>query len=525
MPSMMSRPSVRGGDWEAVRSPFVGGKVVNFFVILSFVVLAVVSAVLISMGFFQILIVPLGFVACIFFAAYIGRDQAESKFRRLAILSCLLYIISSIVWPRYVAVWLPGLPSINVQRIAGVLFVAMVLWGAVASRWFRAEVGWSMRSHRVFWIFLMLFVLFRTVSAAGSENVASSAYQLVNEMVVHVIAVLLGVILGSDWRLSKLFMKIVSVGFVVCFFVAIVEFYIGRNVFSSFVDPSNAYVQWALSEKARGGSYRVQSTFGHPLTFAEFASVGAGASIFIASQWKKSLFRWFGGAVFGVMGIAMVIFAGSRAGYGAVAVVASLLVVAPLANAIFRKRLSLTASVGWCFALIAICTALSFTAMLVYDYAFGEKAYSASNSARAIMLERGVAKTMDSPILGYGVGMAADLVGTPSGTGVSNYTVDSLYISYMVDSGFFAVMLFFAMSVSIVFGAFRLAFVGGSDYWLFWFVVGAAVLSMLIFKLVLSLHDNNYILFSLMGLTVARISGSRDEFNRPPATSKPALMA
>lgn len=492
------------------------GSIMKILVMLSFAALAVVSAVLISIGFYQILVIPLGLMACIFLMAHLGDDQAEAKFKRLAIISCLFYIGSSIVWPRYVALWIPSLPSINVQRIAGIVFVIVIFWGAVSSRWFRFEVGLSLRSHRFFWVGLILLVVFRTISVFFSVNVASSIYQLVNEMFVHFIAVLLGVLLGSEWRLSRLFMKTVSVGFVVCFFVAVVELAIGRNVFASFVDPANTYVQWAMSEKARGGAYRVQSTFGHPLTFAEFASVGAGASILVASQWKSKLVRWLGFAGFGLMGVAMVILAGSRAGYGAVAVVASILVISPLANAIFRKRLSLAASVAWSFALIAICTALSFSVMVVYDHAFGSKAYSASNSARVLMLERGVDKTLDSPIFGYGVGMAADLVGTPSGTGVSNYTVDSLYISYMVDSGFFAVAILFAISSLVVINVFRMALFGRPEDWLFWFVVGSAVVSMLIFKSVLSLPDNNYLLFSLMGLAVSRMSADTSEFVRDP---------
>ena len=477
----------------------------NALILIAFFSLCVFSALAISVGFYGFLMLPVAVVLAVIFAIYLV-GGVDKKFPRLFLISGFFYVIASILWPRYVAIWLPGLPSLNLPRIAGIIYLLLIFVGFFVSKWFREIVGQSIRNFSMFWIALLFFLIFRFVSVFSSADIGSALYQFVNETVVHVSLIFFGVSLGAkDYLLSRRIFAAISFAFFVCFAIGMVEWLTGKNIFSKFIDPSNNYALWAVSEKARSGSYRAQSTFGHPLTFAEFSAASVCLVLSTVSFVKNIGYRFVLYVISVCAAGGMVFLAGSRAGYGAVVIVCSLMLIAPLLVSITHKQLSLIAAVYWSFVVIVISVIFSVAILFVYDHAFGNRSEVKSNNARLLMYERGFLKALDSPLTGFGVGQAADLVGTPSGTGVSKYTVDSLYVSYVVESGYGALAAFVFILISSIVRVFRAAFFGDYKNWLFWFSIGVALVSCFVFKFILSLIDNNYLFFMLIGITVSVI--------------------
>jgi hypothetical protein len=471
--------------------------------------LSLLTSFAIGVNFYYFLAIPLGLsLVGILAVVFRHNDRLSSE---LLLYSALAYLVLSFLWPRYVAFWIPGLPSLNLQRIANVVVLFAMVSSVLSSRQFRSELVSSFTSFRLFWACFFIFELFRFVSIALSERFFASLYQFSNEFFVHAAFVFLGVYFGSNWKIFKLFVVAVLGSFVVVFFIAIAEYIYGGNLFSGFVDPSNSYVLWALSDKIRGGAYRVQSTFGHPLTFAEFSSVALCISLtYFGFSRRAGWFKVFIAGLLITIGVASVFLTRSRAGYVAAAVSCTLIFVGPLLVGILRRRISLAAASFWSFSIGFVFIAAVVVGFVVFDYAFGSKSYELSNSARLLMFTRGIDLLVESPVVGHGVGMAAEVIGIRAYNGVSQYTVDSLLVSYAVESGLFAIVAFIGCFLSAISSCFVSLVRSNDREWFIWYGVIIAILSFFIFKIILSLIDNSFFMFILMGVSVSSLAyGSR----------------
>lgn len=475
----------------------------DILITLAILFASVISIAAVTLEIYYAAIIPIA-IALLVGASVIFSGNNE-RLNKVLIYSFILYITSSLLWPRYVALWIPGLPSINLQRIATAFSLTMIAVSLLYGKWFRNEIFKSIKNNAIIWISIFTFVIFRFLSIFSSQDTGTSTYQYINEIFVHVIFIVAGVAIGSDVTRARWFALTITICFYIATIIGAIEYILGKNLFANFVDPTNAYVQWALSEKVRGGGYRSQSTFGHPLTYAEFASVGFCFAVYISSKTKKSFWKYLGITTAFLCATSAVITSGSRAGYGVFAVTASLIALAPLLNAIFRKKLNLKMVTIWAFLSILLAIIFTAAALIIYEHGFGEKSYAISNNARALMYERGLYLATKSPIFGYGLGMAADTIGIRSGNGVSQYTIDSLLLSLLVDSGVFVIISFFSVCIISTARSFSSAFKGNEENWFFWYALGSSILSMLLFKSILSLPDNNFLLFSLIGLSVCGI--------------------
>ncbi|MEK7882237.1 O-antigen ligase family protein [Methyloversatilis sp. NSM2] len=486
----------------------------RWVVVSFFSLLAVISALAISIGFFQFVILPAGLIGLVVFGAFLRGNARLAEF--MLLFAAIAYVILSFLWPRYVAFWVPGLPSINMQRIANiaVLFVMFSSLFSVPS--FRSKIGQSFRDYPFFWICFLLFEVFRFISIFFSSDFGVSVYQYINEIFVHAVFVFLGVFLGSSIKYFEIFVIAVSFCLVASFAVALIEVVRGGNLFAAFVDPDNAYVQWALSNKVRGGAYRAQSTFGHPLTYAEFASVALGISLCVLCFGKFGTKKVLVALALVGAAIGGVLLSRSRAGYAAAAVAGSLIFTAPFFSAIIRKTLSLRSATFWALSSSLVLTAVAAVAYVVVDHAFGSQSYDVSNSARITMFVRGWDLLLQSPIVGYGVGLAAEVIGVRAYSGVSRYTVDSLILSYAVDSGFVALLSFLGCVFAVLISALASLRNSSEKYWYIWYSMIASVLSFFVFKVILSLSDNNFFMYIIFGLIVSALSRSTSKIANPP---------
>ena len=476
--------------------------------IIFFIICVVVFAYFISIGFYQPLALPLACFLTLITYVFFRGDKNTNRIKNLLLISSLVYITSSLIWPKYVALRPPGLPPIGIQRFANLLALSSLVFAMFCSNWFRKEIANSFHRAKAFWIFLGMFVLFRFASVFVSPRPFSSAYIFLSDLFVHWPFIFAGILIGSSYRNLTLFSKIIACCFFINFFIVLSEYALGKNLFLQFVNTSIPELEWIMAEKTRSGFYRAQSIFTHSIVFAEFTSVSFCFTIFILSRIKNIIWRYITIISAVLCASAMVIMSGSRAGYIGTAIAVSLAAFSPLINSLFRRQMNLKIIALWSFLIIVVVVAVGALGLVVYDYALGKYADAASDNARILMLERTFDKLIESPIVGHGPGLGAELVGVEANRSVSAYTIDCLYISYTVDSGLFAVISFTALLIIGVTRTFRTSFYGNKENWLMWYMISLSIIVFALFKIILSLIENNFLLFVILGISVSETAQS-----------------
>jgi len=473
-----------------------------------------------SIGFYQIIIFPLACFFLLIVYAFFRGNKNQTRIKHLLLASSLIYITLSLVWPIYIAFHPPGFPPVNVHRFANLLVLSSFVFAMFSSDWFRKELANSFLNAKLFWIFFGTLVFFRIASVFVSKNPFSSMYTLMSDLFVHWFFIFAGLVIGSSRQNLLLFSKIIACCFFINFLLILPEFALGKNLFTPFVkDPNDPSVGFIMKEKLRGGLYRVQTVFTHPLVFAEFSSATFCFAVFVLSHIKNSFRR--NAAIFFtiICASAMGILSGSRTGYVAIAIAISLAIFSPLVNSLFRGKMNLKIAALWSFLIIVLTISISALGFLIYDYVLGKHTDTGSNMARIVMMEQTFVKLFESPIspiFGYGPGLGAELVGVYVGGVSSAFTIDSLFISYTIESGLFAVLSFITLLIIGAVKAFRISLFGEEKDWFLWYAIGLSIISFLLFKSILSLTENNFLLFVLLGISVsgAAQSGSMQKIIR-----------
>jgi hypothetical protein len=475
----------------------------SILIIISTFLLAFLCSIAMSLGIMYAAAIPFVITSALLLVLFFKNSEARSaKFLQFGVIA---FVASGLMWPRYAAFFLPGLPLINPQRIANAALIVIMMAVLVSNKYLREELRHSFSRFGMFWLFFLGFLFFRMASVVMSEDVGTSIYRFMQEFFVHVIFIVLGVHLGARKENIDQLLKVMVFGLLVVTLIASVEFILKKNVFSYFITPQNEYMAWALSDKLRDGVYRAKGTFDHPLTFSEFVAIATPLAIYFSvqrdSHFKKLLYL----AVVVICATTSILLSGSRSGYLAIAITAGITITAPAIFTIIHKRLTLKRAALWSFLLIGVSAILVVGAVIVYEYTLGRGAHSASDQARVEMLVRSMDLAPKSPLYGYGVGLAAQKVAVRT-TPLGDYTIDSIYLTFMVESGFGALGMFVLMLVYAIQTSWKSAANVDNTDWLFWSALGTALFSVVTFKSILSLLDNNYLMYILVGIAVSRIN-------------------
>jgi hypothetical protein len=467
----------------------------------------------ISIRFYYPLAIPvLGFIF-LFMIFFLRYDKNERRIKNLLWLSTISCIMLSFIWPRFVAFYVPGLPPINIQRFSNLLAIVSIILAIFFSHWFRKEFLDSYHHAKSFWNFFGLLCFFRFASIFSVDNFAQAfhaSYLLMSDFMAHWIFILAGIMIGANHRNLRIFTLIITCSFFLNFLIGSVEYVSGKNLFLPFVDLSNPDIEWIMRDKTRDGAYRVSSIFIHPIVFGEYTSASFCFAIYTCTQIKRTLLRNLSIFVTALCACAMVIMSNSRAGFVAVAITFSLITFSSLINSLFRKKITLKMITFWSFTLVIALIVISALSVIVYEYTFGSHATNASfelsNQARLDMLQRTFMKLTESPILGFGPGTAGEVVGVKVGAANSAFTIDSLFLSYTIESGIVAVLAFTALIIISIKRSFFISIKGNIDEWFLWYAIGSSIIAFALFKIILSLTINNFYLFTILGITVSRMA-------------------
>lgn len=411
-------------------------------------------------------------------------------------------VLTGFLWPNFAYVPIPALPTKNPQRLVWAAAIAYWLYTLSTNRELRERLARRLAQPGLVWLALGLLG-WRALSVPFSEYSGYGVFIVVREYFEYLPALMFALTwlrgLGDVRRLAR--WVTLAMG-VVCA-LALAEYLRGENLFLALVpyDPSNEnFLRAVVESKMRGGEYRVQGSFDHPLLLAQFLGVALPLALWLAwtdPSWRMRLFTI---ATLLVLP-AVMWFTRTRTALGLTAFVGALAATLVAIAAVRQPRAdggNLRAAIGLVGLAAVGVAVLAFMVQLAVGRTEEE---SSSTQVRLLMLERGLDAMIASPLVGDGPGVGgfqAAVIGTGG-----LVTLDSYWLMLLLESGLPALLMLLAMLAA---GSWRLvtAMAHGLDEAnLARLSLGLAMLSFALSTAVLGTPHNLPFMYLLIGALVA----------------------
>ncbi len=420
----------------------------------------------------------------------------------------LAFLAALILWPNYIAIAIPHLPWLTLLRIIVTPLIVVLLISLSVSTRFRRNLWEAIDTDRVLWRMLLAFVVIQTVSLAFTHDPVFSLNRYLvaqmNQTTIFVISCYVFTLPGFTERWVRMFL---ALAFVVCFF-GLWEEQIGTLPWAGHI-PSLLKIDGDLIEnllagaqRAAIGVHRVQSVATTPLGMAELLGLGAPFALHLAIARGPLAWRVLA-VIYLPLALFLILLADSR--LGIVALIGAVLFYMLIWGALRWRRdkgsLLAPALVMVYPAVFTVTILASFLVGRLRTAVWGSGGEQASNDARATQWAMAIPKILSHP-WGYGIGQAAREVGfkTPSGRG----TLDSYYITMLMDFGVLGFILFFGLFVRAAWSGGKVIVTmrpTGELTMLLPLVV--ALMNFLIIKSVFSQNANHPLVFMMLGAVVA----------------------
>lgn len=436
-------------------------------------------------------------------------DYSGSRYAKKAMFGWLFLLGAC---PAYLPFKFGPLPGLNPLRLALWITIALWVFDLVSSKTTRAHLLEALKYSKLFVTFAVFYVLWQIVCALFSE-ISVFSLQFVAKGLLPAFVVMLVSLTYCRTMLDvqRAVIFVLGGAFVTCV-AGLIEWRLQSNVFTKLLpsDPTQMEaMEWILIDKARSGVYRVSSTFSHPLALAEYLCMclplAAAACIFS----KKITSRIFFSLLFLLM-LLVIYLTQTRSAIVAVGVVlGSFGFLIGWRSAGNRKRLGI-ALFGWSVLLtlaIGSVALLGVTMSLIEGRNAGE---AGSTQARLEMASRAKTLVSEQPIIGYGPGLGALKIGHMANN-PNSLTIDSYYLSVVIETGLVGVMLFLGGMFFYFWGMGRAALqMDGVGSWVLPAIM-AAVAASLTIKIILSLQNNfDYLYFLIgLGLVIAQVAAKK----------------
>lgn len=452
----------------------------------------------------RVLVLPAG-LGLLVFSWMLRRNDARLPARGVFIL-LMVTVCLSVLWPRYVFFSLGG-PHVNPQTLT--VFVSL----AVIAFWVTYSPGFGNKLYRVIFssssigLLVVLWFGWRLLASALGEFALISVIDYARDLVYVSSFFLIGCAIATYEGGPKWMLRVLLASGLVVAALGLIEAFLQKNYFVQFASGGdNQAVADALKtimfDKIRDGNYRVQSTFDHPIVFAQFIAAVIPLAAYIAFFERHWLWRLIGILVV-PMGLLAIVKSGSRAGF------VSLAVAVGFVSVFVWLRSMTSKGIGRVFALAALPVFLFGLAVcyfVVQELVLGRSSSEAgSSSVRLKMVWDSITALYESPLWGFGHGMALSRAGVISGhTGVA--TLDSLFLTIALDSGYVGfvlfVMIFVLFTAKGAFAAIRLRDQEGARV----SMLVAAVLALLSTFSGLSISNNMTLLWLLVAISMPSIN-------------------
>lgn len=442
--------------------------------------------------------------------------------------SLMLWFIGlNIVWPNYVAFDLPGLPWITPTRLIVFGLLALVLYGVSTSSEFRSRIAETSRSipivSKLFWAFWALTTLSILFSAQPFFSLSKYANNQIFWTMMFVMSACLATRPGFVAKLSQI---LVVTLFVVAV-VGIYEYKIQRvywvDHLPGFLRVDPEFMERVIKSQSRAGTdvYRVRGTMATSLYFAEYLAMVFPLALHALCTSKT--FRTFFALAAGVAGSVVVMYLTNARS----AMVGLLLTLAiyPFFVA-WRRRRQSPQSIGAMTTLLTYPASMTALALIVVFWhrahvaVLGGGQHQASSQARDTQWAMGIPKVLSHPF-GHGVARSAEVLGYANGAG--ELTIDTYYLSALLDYGYLALPIFILMFALPAWFAFKSFEKARDPEAMLIAPLAIGLFNFTVIKSVLSSEGNFPVAFIMLGCVVGLIWRQHQQAAAGPAmTAVPA---
>jgi hypothetical protein len=420
------------------------------------------------------------------------------------------FFIALLAWPNYLAFTLPGLPWITIVRLCTAPMVLVLLISVSVSPGFRkksleilAESPWITR-------LLMGFTVIQFLTIFKSHHISDSMNRVVSNWLECTAMFFVGAVVfsreGRAERWSRWLCYIAVTLCVVAFFEFRKKGVLWAGHIPSFLAVADESVQRTLAGSARSvtGIYRLQSVFVTSLNFAELLGLSTVFFVhFMVSTrhlWLRVLILAYLPYHFWVIWatdsrLGMVGFFGSLLGY---------LLIWSVRR--WRTQKNDVIAPALVLAYPAILTAFYVTSLFwqrLNRMIWGGGPQTASNMARKAQWSLLWPKLGRWPF-GNGAGESGDVLGYANGAGI--VTVDSYYITVLIDYGIMGAITFFGMIGLAAYQAYSLSGRSEDREMRLMLPVFVMLINFIVIKGVLSGDDIHAMIFMSVGMVVAMTS-------------------
>lgn len=379
-------------------------------------------------------------VAVIAFAWALRSEQSGEP-GQLVLGMLLAAVVLSVLWPRYIFFPL-GPISVNPQSL---LVLACVMVGLT---W----LIYSPRLSNKFWrlpLFhgwlgglLLAWFCWRYLTAFAGDYPLQSAMLVIRDTAYVSSFILIAALILCFEQGERWICRVLLVAGLLAACYGLVEAVVQRNPLVRFASGGDSdavadAIRSLTIEKVRGGKYRAQSVFSHPIVFSQFVAALIPFSFAVFIGEGKSFWRWVA-LVTVPIAMASLYATGSRSGVVALAASVGLSLSIVWIHAMGSR------GYGRVVALLAaplLCVALGLMYWIAQEVTLGRTATEAgSTAARLVMLKLGVEALSQSPFIGFGEGMAVMKAGLTDSSG--HASIDSLLLSIAIETGYIGAFLF-----------------------------------------------------------------------------------
>lgn len=439
----------------------------------------------------------------------------------------MAYFIALVAWPNYLALSLPGLPWITMQRLTSFPTAALFLICLSVSSRFRKDLAETFAASPVVWRLVAVWVLMMTISLGFSSEPSFSIQKYVLDQINWTMMYVAGCWIFLKKGAVKFWTNAMWIMALYESIIAVIEVKEGHVPWAghipSFLAIQDPSVQRALAGAYRAamGVHRASATFTTPLGLGEFIALAMPFALHTVATTRNWIVR----------AVALVsvplffldsILADSR--LGMVGCLMSVLMTI-FAQAYFRWRRKKEDIVAPAIVLSYPVLALGAMGAVVAvgrlrQKVLGNGANAASNEARMIQWRIGTEKIKSRP-WGYGVARAADVLDF-IGPGQDFKTIDSYYLSLLLEYGPLGFALYWAMIGSVVVSAafWGLSRASEDEEHTLLIPLAISLLNFFIIKSVFSQEDCHPLIFMMMAAVTALVARAKREMTLKTAPSR-----
>jgi len=421
----------------------------------------------------------------------------------------LWFIGLNIMWPNYVAFYLPGLPWITPTRFVVFALLATFLFAVATSGQFRrdlVEMTGSVPSVRMlFWLFWATTV----VSLAFARDLTVSLNKFANNQIYWTMLFLAATYFATRKGFVTKMAAILVVTLFAVTIVGLYEYHI-QKVFWIDRLPFFLRVDDELLEKigetqARAGTdvYRVRGTTAVSLYFAEYLAMIFPFAVHLLMRSRSFMRR--GALGFGVAGTIVVMYL-TNARSAMVGLVLTILIY-PFFVA-WQRRIRTPQSLSATAMLAAYPVGVMVVSLIVIFWrrahvaVLGGGQHEASSAARSAQWAMGIPKILKAPF-GRGAGSSGEVLGYVNLA--DEPTIDTYYLTLLLEYGLVALPLFILMFGLPLWFGFKAHNRADSEEEMLVAPLVIGLFNFLVIKSVLSSESNMPIAFIMLGCMLGLI--------------------